>query len=220
MAEQPRQNIGISLRIVAIAATVISVGSITALVIVATVADAEALSTIGMALAVIAFVAQLIQIVGQTILTNHQFQQTVAVNSETQALLAEIRLSTGNLIERRDHQFERLLESVVPAAVAEGLAEQPQGTQPVDVDELVRRVVENAVAQLTKTSGGDPAHGSTRLDALSAARPEIAQILRAQPASTQLRVWRHLSQLSQEDLTALSNEELRELIAARTARSP
>ena len=197
---------------IAISSGIVSLGCITTLIIIATVSSADALSTIGMALAIIAFVAQLIQMVGQTILTNHQYEQTVKVNTETHTLLAEIRLSTGTLIDRRDNQFERLLETVVPAAVAEGLADQPPDGQPVDVDDLARRVVETTLAQLPARGQLDPGHTATRLDDLASAHPEIAAALRAEPASVQVRVWRRLSQMSSDAIERLTDDQLMQVV--------
>ena len=209
---QPELNLGLSPRLISVSSLIVAVGCATTLVIVATIKSADALSTIGMALAIIAFVAQLIQLAGQTIVSNHQYEQTVAVNTQTQTLLAEIRVSTGALIDRRDQQFELLLQSVVPAAVAEGLAEQPSDGQSVDVDELARRVVETTLAQLPNRGQQDSMKTASRLDDLAAAHPDIARTLRTEPASTQLRVWRRLSEMPNGSISALTNEQLVDII--------
>lgn len=208
MPDTSTLGVGLSWRTVGILSSIVSIGSITTLIIVATVSSADALSTIGMVLAIIAFVSQLIQNASQILMGNSQYQETVRVYNETHTLLAEIRVSTGNLIERRDRQFERLLETVVPAAVAEGLAEQPADSNAVDVDELARRVVETTLAQLPAHSELEHSPRPTRLDDLAEAHPVIAHALRSEPASVQLKVWRQLSNLPPAELVRMTQDQL------------
>jgi hypothetical protein len=176
----------------------LTIASLTALVLVATVKKAEALSTVALALAVLAFVAELLLALSQTASANQQFAQTSRINAQTQEALAEIRFATGETLARRDRQFDRLLESVVPAALAQSLADQPELSSSIDVDALSGRLAETVVAQLDHASMGGAPDGTrlpmrSRLDTFVTERPGVAEFLRALPTSGQLRMWRYIA---------------------------
>lgn len=196
----------------------IAVSAITALVIVATVKSADTLSVVALALAVLAFIAQLLQAAGQTIAANQQYHQMSSINTRAQEALAEIRQSTGEALARRDQQFGQLLQTLVPSALAESLVSRPDITSSVDVDALGKQLVASALNQLavqptSVPSEERPPTTRDRIDRVLASRPEAARALRSLPASEQIRVWRALSGFDATELEKLTDTALRDLIS-------
>ena len=92
---------------------VVSVTSLGTLAVVATVNEVDGLSTIALALAVLAFAAQLVMSLAQGQATARQSSDTARVNSETRGLLAEITTSSQALLSNQREQYGRLLDAVL-----------------------------------------------------------------------------------------------------------
>lgn len=173
----------------------VTLGSIAALAVIATTSEAGVLSTIALALAVLTFLTELVLSVGQTIAANRRFAQTAELNTQAQIALAEIRQSTGEALARRDQQFERLLQTVVPTALAESLRDSPAAATGLDVDALAEKVVDNALSKferLTRQDGRAPRAGPhrARIEDLIAQYPDIEARVHLLPASAQIDFWR------------------------------
>jgi hypothetical protein len=113
----------VSWQSLALACLVIASASLGALVVVASVKNADVLATVALALAVLAFAAQLIIAIAQGQSANQQLLQSERVNTETQSLLSEIRSGSSELTLTVRQQFDFVLRhalgSAVPRAVRE-----------------------------------------------------------------------------------------------------
>lgn len=109
-------------RLVSVGLAVMTVAALAALVTVASINDADELSTVALALAVLAFAAQLVVSLAQGQAATRQEAENRRIASDTQAALAEIRASTAGLMTTVGTQYDRVLDAVLrtlPAAVAE-----------------------------------------------------------------------------------------------------
>lgn len=209
----PKSYLRLRVSWVIAALSCLCVSFLTAVVVVAAVQGADALSTVALALAVLAFAAQLVLSVSQEMTSAQQYHQTASINAQTLEALAEIRVATGESLERRDHQFSRLLETVLPPALARSFAEQEDVPVSVDLDELSRRLVQAARTELDRDAGASEVEQSTgvsrrsEVDSLLAARPKSARLLRSFPPREQLTLWRTIAE-TVEELSQLRDDEL------------
>jgi hypothetical protein len=112
---------------------VVAAASLGTLVVVAAVQDADALSTVALALAVIAFGAQLIVSLVQVQAQATQLAEVERVNTETHALLAQINAQGASLLTNQRDQFDRVLEyalrDALPNAVADSTMSLERGEE-------------------------------------------------------------------------------------------
>jgi transcription-repair coupling factor (superfamily II helicase) len=127
-APPPAQNEGagaslsVPWRLVSLGLVVLTVASLAALVTVASINDADELSTVALALAVLAFAAQLVISLAQAQAATRQEAENRRIASDTQAALAEIRATTAGLMSTVGTQYDRVLEAALralPTAVAQ-----------------------------------------------------------------------------------------------------
>jgi hypothetical protein len=163
MAESD-SNVEIPWLWVAAGSSTISLGALTTLVIIASVQKVDTLSTVALALAVIAFTAQLGLALWQGLLAQAQAVQAERFNSETKAILAELRTSARHLSRTQSGQFDRLLESVltvVPAAVQTvtfggARKDVPPSELARDITTAIKRA---AVAEIQQVEAGEKSRG-------------------------------------------------------------
>lgn len=91
----------------------VTVASLASLVVVATTKEADALSTVALALAVLAFAAQLIVTITQAQSSAEQTRDTFRINSETKAVLADIQAQAKALVALQSNQFDKLLDRAI-----------------------------------------------------------------------------------------------------------
>jgi hypothetical protein len=124
--------------------SVVTVASLTTLVVVVSIKNVDLLSTVALALAVLAFAAQLIVSLAQAHAATSQLTQSERINSETQSTLTDIRSSGQALLTNQTELVQRLLQAVLPRAtedaVRETVTEGVDGTARIDADELASRV--------------------------------------------------------------------------------
>jgi hypothetical protein len=121
-------------RTLAIGLAILSVGSLTTLVVIVSVQDVDVLSAIALALAVIAFAAQIIVSLGQSFATNKQLATSEAVNSETRSLLGRITIQSDSLLSNQTQQFDRVLNAALGNdAVREAVAAVTGGDDDGDI---------------------------------------------------------------------------------------
>jgi hypothetical protein len=110
-------------RSAALGCLVIAVSCVAALAVIASLKNADVLATVALALAVLAFAAQLVIAIAQGQSANQQLLQSERVNTETQRLLSEIRSGSNELTLTVRQQFDFVLRhalgSAVPRAVKE-----------------------------------------------------------------------------------------------------
>jgi hypothetical protein len=124
---------------VAIAAVITAISALTALVIVAT--SSQALETLAIILAVVAFVSQLIIFIFQTIAASQQVRQAASLHADLTALVAQIAERTQGTQATVSTINERLLEAAIGKAI-------PSTPNEVTSPEFRRNVAENVSAIL------------------------------------------------------------------------
>ncbi|WP_433387136.1 hypothetical protein [Micromonospora sp. KLBMP9576] len=137
---------------------VVSVTSLGTLSVIVSVKDVDLLSTIALALAVLAFAAQLIVSLAQAQGSAQQLTQTERVNSQTQSALAEVRSTANALLTNQSDQFNKILSALLRSATEDAVREATEasvdttGTPPGQVEaldpETVAELVEERVKRL------------------------------------------------------------------------
>jgi hypothetical protein len=133
-AKAPAANVQISWRSVGIGATLVAVAAITSLVILASVKDVDALSAIALAMAIFAFVVQLLVFIAQTWTTSQ-------INSDTRSLLEELRTRSAGTEQLLSGQVDKLTDHLMrgPSAAAAKKGDHSVSREAVrrDVEELI-----------------------------------------------------------------------------------
>jgi uncharacterized protein YlxW (UPF0749 family) len=97
-------------------AVAVTAASLTALAVVASVEGAEALSTIALVLAIVAFTIQIFLFVVQSQAATEQRVRSEQLNTQTQALLVEVRATAQATQAMLSQQFNQLLQAFVTGA--------------------------------------------------------------------------------------------------------
>lgn len=112
---------------VGIASLLVAIASVGSLVIVASIKEADTLATVALALAVLAFVVQILTYIGDSITSAAQHREFQRINTETSMLLAELRthaVDTNQLVSR---QFDKVLDQFFLRAKGADLEVEDQG---------------------------------------------------------------------------------------------
>ncbi|MCW2994139.1 MAG: hypothetical protein JWQ18_1634 [Conexibacter sp.] len=139
--EQPSstRDYRLSPRKVAMWSAIAAVAAVAALIAVAAVNDADALNTVALYLAVIAFVAQLIMYVAQNESSARQLKQSQDVQRQTSTMLRGIQEQAGGMQRLMNEQYGLVINALVErateatAAVAGGRLPAEQESFEVDV---------------------------------------------------------------------------------------
>lgn len=115
MSDEAQPGPSLSWRVIASTTTILAIGAVGALVIVSSVKDADTLSVVALALAILAFVIQIIVFVAQTWSDSQQARHTQSVNAETRALLGELQAMVRGTNEVINAQYNKLLDKVLLA---------------------------------------------------------------------------------------------------------
>jgi hypothetical protein len=121
--------------------TIVSLGT---LVTVVSIKDVDTLSVVALALAVLAFAAQLIVSLTQASAGAQQVAQTERINADTQSLLSEIRATAESLLTNQKDIFTRVLRAALPEVAREISDETSEGASigaSIDAEELEARLV-------------------------------------------------------------------------------
>lgn len=97
-------------------AVAVTAASLTALAVVASVEGAEALATIALVLAIVAFTIQIFLFVVQSQAASEQRVRSEQLNTQTQALLVEVRATAQATQAMLSQQFNQLLQAFVTGA--------------------------------------------------------------------------------------------------------
>ncbi|MEV0328716.1 hypothetical protein AB0H63_20040 [Micromonospora echinospora] len=133
-----------------LAVTITSLGTLSVIV---GIKDVDILSTVALALAVLAFAAQLIVSLAQAQGSAQQLTQTERVNSETKSALAEVKSTANALLTNQSDQFNQVLSALLRSATADAVreateasavvdAQEPDGVEPIDPEAVAERVEE------------------------------------------------------------------------------
>lgn len=102
----------------------VTLASLGTLIVVATMADADALATVALVLAILAFGAQLIVTAAQTMSASEQYRQVNRLYEDTRAVLQRIRAQSKMLLSNQSDQFNKILDHVLsPGAIESAVAE-------------------------------------------------------------------------------------------------
>jgi hypothetical protein len=141
-------NFSLPWRTLAVASLLLNLGAIATVAVVASVQGADALATVALALAIIAFVCQLIIYSVQTVQSGQQLDAARHLNAATESLLTEARARIEGTNRMVATQYEEFLHLTVQRATSEANKEslsRGEGTIDIDVVEgAVRSVVEAA----------------------------------------------------------------------------
>lgn len=106
-------DLQIGWRRLAVASSIAAAGSLVALTILAATKNADVLSTVALALAVIAFGAQLVVFIAQSQTTSQQMVQAERLNTDTRSALVEVRATSQAILRTMSEQFQPVLESLI-----------------------------------------------------------------------------------------------------------
>lgn len=122
----------LSPRKVAMWCAVAAVAAVVALIAVAVITEADALNTVALYLAVIAFVAQLIMYVAQNESAARQLKQSQDVQRQTSMMLSSIQAQAANMQQLLNEQYDKVITALVEraAAVGEGAIAEIEGAEP------------------------------------------------------------------------------------------
>jgi hypothetical protein len=140
------EDLRLSWRWVAIASLLVNLGAIATVAVVAGVKGAGALETVALALAIIAFICQLIIFSVQTAQSSQQLSQARDLNSATESLLSEARARIESTNQMVATQYQELLHLSALKSASEVVKESAErgegGLDPQLLESMVARVLE------------------------------------------------------------------------------
>ncbi len=138
-------------RRIAVGLAAIAVSLTGALVIVAAVANADALSTVALALAILSFGAQLVIAISQGQAANEQLRTSERINAESRMLLADIRATTGGVLQAFQSQFDTVLRHALGEAIPEAVNESTGPDRAFDASQFESRVAQKIDAAIRES---------------------------------------------------------------------
>ncbi|MEU3456730.1 hypothetical protein ABZ671_24475 [Micromonospora sp. NPDC006766] len=181
-------SITVSWRMVAFVCMLLAAGSTGTLAIVVPVKDVDTLSTIALALAILAFVIQIIIFVVQSWTSGQQMLQSEAINSDTRSLLTELRESAKSTNQLLANQYDKILERLL--LTTERAVNETATTGAVNLDELRSRL-ERDLRQALNEEIHSPTR-SSRMDRLSSEQRARLNYLETYPRPSQLDETLHI----------------------------
>jgi hypothetical protein len=190
----PPSAVRLSFRTLAVGSLLLGIGSLTTLIIVVSVEGKDALSTVALALAILAFVIQIVVYIVQAADTSSQSRRAQELHAELLSILSELRERTSGTQRSVDSMNVRLLEAVIGKAQGDGLA--------VNTAEFAARL-SNSLAEVAEEA---PESAATPLRSKGASRsfpgplePRVAAAL-----AQEMRTWPEADELPRID--AVMNE--------------
>lgn len=193
-------SVTVSWRMVAFVCGLLAAGSTGTLAIVVPVKDVDTLSTIALALAILAFVIQIIIFVVQSWTSGQQMLQSEAINSDTRSLLTELRESAKSTNQLLANQYDKILERLL--LTTERAVNETATTGGVNLDELRSRLERDLRQALNEEMHSPPS--ASRIDRLSSEQRNRLNYLETYPRPNELDQTLHVLQnLSPRALAAL-----------------
>ncbi len=201
---------------ISITLSVVTIGSLATLVVVVSVQNVDTLSTVALALAVLAFAAQLIVSLAQGISGAQQLAQAERINAGTQSALSSLRSATDALLSTQKEQFNQVLSFALSRAVPQAIhelsetdsSEAPVQDQQALGDAIIQRVEELIAPIASRVSQGLPRSALAMMAAAAEARPE------GLPAHRLAAAKEALSQLTKDQLLLLGRAQRGRVISA------
>lgn len=141
MHDVPSDNVVIPWQRVAFAFGLVAVAALATLVVVTAVKQSDLLSTVALALAILAFAAQLAIAIVQSQAAVEQRGRLEQINGDTRALLADIRATTSGVLTTVQTHFETVLRHALGEAIPEAVGESVEGGGKLDPAEFERSVL-------------------------------------------------------------------------------
>jgi hypothetical protein len=147
-----RDNLVLPWPVVGAASLILAVTSLAALAVVAAVRGADALSTVALSLAILAFVIQIVVFIVQTAASHDQSVRSEQIYAETLRLLATIEAKAAGTEATLAQMQNRLLDSILPKVRAQAAI---AASDDLDADDVVRLALRGA-SSLTSDLRSDP----------------------------------------------------------------
>ncbi len=216
-----RPGLTVSWLSLSIALTVLVVASVATLVTVVTVNGIDLLSTVALALAILAFIAQLVGSWTQSQSSAQMSADTYRINAETKGLLSLIRGQSDSLIANQKDHFGEMLQAlinkdVIREAVQEGTA-SAEGSESADTPTTTGGVDEQVVAdaieaRLLKAFAGSGAKAGTPATRRTKPYASFVKLMETYPNEVEgkpaLEVLQGLEPLTLAMLARRANEDL------------
>lgn len=198
-------------RAVGVASAIVALACLATLAVVASIEDADGLSTVALALAILAFAIQIVVYIAQGNAAAQQMIRSEQLNSETQALLADVRSTATATHAMVGEQFRELLRAFMEAA-----SKTAEEGGKFDPQELERRMMENVRREFGPTRP-QPAptptpaprartqSGAFRRSAARAVAPEVKTLQRFPEGDAVEQVRETLEGLSPEARQAVAD---------------
>lgn len=140
----PRSHLRVSWTWLSIGLTLVAGSAIGTLVVVSSVNDVDSLSTIALALAVLAFAAQLIISLAQGIAGSQQLANVERVNADTKSALAAVRAAVDSLLSNQSEHFSDLLRAFLNRDSPESISSPEATVAENDSSEMLERLLRGA----------------------------------------------------------------------------
>lgn len=140
----------------------ITAASLGTLVVVASVQNVDALSTVALALAVLAFAAQLVVSLAQASAGAQQIAQAERINAATQSALADLRATSQSQLVNQKEIFSQVLRAALPEVaqeISEDAVSSGGDTREFDaaaIEVILESAINRALANYGATPAVDP----------------------------------------------------------------
>jgi hypothetical protein len=180
---------------IALVTSLLAIAALAALILVASLKQADALSTVALSLAILAFVAQIVVFLGQAWTSSRQMLQSETLNAQTLSILSEVRTSAAGTQAMLLEQFDTVLKHAL--ANAPGIK-----SAVADQDALRQQILQSVRGELAVPGGPRP---------LSEAQQERLAMLKSWPPEDEGRpvvsTVRHLSPAAIAELIRFAQDE-------------
>jgi hypothetical protein len=136
---------------IAFAAGAVALASTSSLAVVATLSHVDALSTIALALAILSFILQIGLFAAQSWTSGQQVLHSEELNSDTRAILAEVRENARGTNQLISDQFEKVLAHLLETT-KRTVNESIKGPEAQRLNEKLDRELRSALLEQNRTS--------------------------------------------------------------------
>ena len=162
MSDEPFSSLRVRWSIVATSSLVLACASLGTLVVVVAIKNVDLLSVVALALAIIAFSAQLIISLIQAQAAGQQLAAAERLNAETSGILKQMSAQYAALLATQSGQFDKVLDAALsPGVVREAVqaataddSDSPFGNASIDADVLALALREAATRGMSDSTGG------------------------------------------------------------------
>jgi len=215
---KPSQAFSVSWRTTGIVALVVGTGSLTSLVLVASIKSVNILATVALALAVVTLTAQIVIFLGQFVVTAQQTQRDNTVYTETQGILTRIENQADSIHVMVTQHYDKLLDKVIAgtnATVEAAITADPE----IDIDTLKERIA-TELSEIVSAERSSAIGGSPRRDNPTVANPGL--VLKQWPGQSVLETLaseglRDLSPNGQNALVGVASQHIANVVTGATS---